>query len=157
VIGGQPGLLPRAPRVRFDGPIDAVVSDQVAEHLVPVVREALTSVTKHAGARDVEVELTADQGGVNLRVADDGRGIDASVTPGFGLRYLSPVGPIRFDLGYNPQGAEELTAITTRVNDDGTGLSNTAELVPLTVPVLWNPRTSVWNRLQLHISIGQAF
>ena len=81
-------ILPRSPRVRFDGPIDAVVSPEVADHLVPVVREALTNVAKHADANDVELELAVDQGGVQLRVIDDGRGIDADAPRGFGLANL---------------------------------------------------------------------
>ena len=64
-------VLPRAPRVRFDGPIDTVVGAEVCEQLLPVVREALTNVAKHAEATDIELELAADHAGVRLRVADD--------------------------------------------------------------------------------------
>lgn len=99
-----------------------------------------------AGAVFVDVgQIWSSSGDVSLA--------DLAWTPGAGLRYLSPVGPIRLDLGYNPQGAEALTAITTRVSEN----ESTSELVPLAIPVFWNPRTSFWNRLQLHISIGQAF
>ena len=82
------GVLPRAPRVRFNGPIDTVVGSQVAGHLVPVVREALTNVAKHADAADIELELAADQAGVRLRIADDGMGIQPDARAGFGLRNL---------------------------------------------------------------------
>lgn len=82
------GVLPRAPRVRFDGPIDTVVSEQVTDHLLPVVREALTNVAKHAGAEDIELELAADHAGVRLRIADDGTGIRSDARAGFGLRNL---------------------------------------------------------------------
>jgi len=81
-------VLPRAPRVRFDGPIDTVVGPQVGDHLVPVVREALTNVAKHAAADDVELELAADHAGVRLRIADDGSGIRQGAPAGFGLRNL---------------------------------------------------------------------
>ena len=83
-------VLPRAPRVRFDGPIDTVVGVEVSEQLMPVVREALTNVAKHADATDIELELAADHAGVRLRVADDGRGIapGADISGGFGLANL---------------------------------------------------------------------
>jgi signal transduction histidine kinase len=80
--------LPRAPRVRFDGPIDSVVGEDVAAHLLPVVREALTNVAKHAHATDVEIDLQVDTDGLRLRIADDGRGIATSGPRGFGLRNL---------------------------------------------------------------------
>ena len=81
-------VLPRAPRVRFDGPIDTVVGPQVTDHLLPVVREALTNVAKHASADDIQLELAADHAGVRLRIADDGDGIAPDAKPGFGLRNL---------------------------------------------------------------------
>lgn len=83
------GPLPRSPRVRFDGPVDAVVSPAIAEHLLPVTREALTNVVKHARATDVEVELRVDQQQLELRVVDDGVGLPADTAPGgFGLGNL---------------------------------------------------------------------
>ncbi len=81
-------VLPRAPRVRFDGPIDTVVGRLVGDHLVPVVREALTNVAKHATADDIQLELAADHAGVRLRIADDGSGIRPGAPAGFGLRNL---------------------------------------------------------------------
>ena len=81
-------VLPRAPRVRFDGPIDTVVGHQVTDHLLPVVREALTNVAKHADAGDIQLELAADHAGVRLRIADDGGGIQPGARAGFGLRNL---------------------------------------------------------------------
>jgi signal transduction histidine kinase len=88
VIDEVAPLLPRPPRVRFDGPIDTIVGDRTADQLIPVVREALTNGAKHAQAGDVEVELTADRDGVVLRVADDGRGIDPTAPRGLGLDNL---------------------------------------------------------------------
>lgn len=81
-------LLPRAPRVRFDGPIDTVVGPRVSDQLLPVVREALTNVAKHAEATDIELELATDHAGVRLRVADDGRGMGRDPGRGFGLANL---------------------------------------------------------------------
>ena len=81
-------ILPRSPRVRFDGPIDTVVPPTALEHLLPMIREALTNVGKHARASDVEVEIVADHAGLRLRVVDDGRGIEPDAGGGFGLDNL---------------------------------------------------------------------
>ncbi len=77
-------------------------------------------------------------------------------TLGAGLRFISPIGPIRLDVGYNPSGATELPVIVSL--PDGT-------LIGLDDPVLFDPfqyddpslLREVLRRLQLHISIGEAF
>jgi outer membrane protein assembly factor BamA len=77
------------------------------------------------------------------------------LTPGIGLRYLSPVGPLRLDLGYNFRGDQRLSVITTQIQPDGVGgYTTTNNLVELGPPVLFGGSES---RFQLHISIGQAF
>lgn len=107
-------------------------------------------------------------------------------TPGFGVRYYSPIGPIRIDIGYNPTGAEVLpvraTAVEVCATPDGPDpderpdplpscvdpapgvyyppdlLANTNELNSL-APVSWEPRGNWYDldRFQIHFSIGQAF
>jgi two-component system sensor histidine kinase DevS len=76
------------PRIRFEGPVDAV-SDQVAAELLPVVREAISNVARHAGAS--AAELTVEHAGdfVTLRVVDDGRGVPADPPEGRGLQNLA--------------------------------------------------------------------
>jgi two-component system, NarL family, sensor histidine kinase DevS len=81
-------LLARPPRVRFDGPVEALTTDAVAAQLVPVLREGLTNVAKHAHARAVEVEVAVVAGHIRLRIVDDGIGVDPDAPPGFGLRNL---------------------------------------------------------------------
>jgi signal transduction histidine kinase len=81
-------MLPSAPRIRFDGPIDTVVTVRLAEHLVPVVRETLTNVAKHARAEQVEVVLSATTERLELVVRDDGIGGLAARDGGFGLSNL---------------------------------------------------------------------
>ena len=44
-----------------------------------VAQEALTNVTRHAGATIVELDLAENEGGAELRVRDDGSGFDPSV------------------------------------------------------------------------------
>jgi signal transduction histidine kinase len=100
-------VLGRTPRVRFQGPLDTVVADRVGEHLVPVVREVLTNIAKHAAATDVELELSVDRDDVQLRVVDDGVGIDPGATPGFGLRNLRERAAAlggRFETSSGPDG-----------------------------------------------------
>lgn len=97
---------------------------------------------------------------------------DVVLTPGFGFRYFSAIGPVRVDVGYNPQKGERLSVLTTKVCavivtggcepiEDGmdysnTKLQNTNELVSLG-DVEWNANPKWWQRFQLHFSIGQAF
>jgi len=81
-----------------------------------------------------------------------------AITPGFGVRYLSPVGPIRIDLGFNPSRAEKL-AVVTEIEENGKRV-----IIPLETPRLYSATGSgaggfrgFLNRLTLHFSIGQAY
>ena len=61
------------PRLVMEGPVDAVVSDDVRPHLLAVLREALSNVARHASATNVVVVLDAGEQ-VVLTVTDDGVG-----------------------------------------------------------------------------------
>lgn len=63
-------------RVSFDGPVDAAISDEVAEHLLTTVREALTNVGRHAHASEARVDLMIRGDLCILQVHDNGRGVD---------------------------------------------------------------------------------
>jgi outer membrane protein assembly factor BamA len=82
----------------------------------------------------------------------------AALTPGVGLRYRSPVGPIRVDLGYNPKATETLPVLTSVRDSDGK-----QRLIPLAEPRRFTSggtASGFWglfNRLVLHLSIGQAY
>jgi signal transduction histidine kinase len=77
------------PELRFQGLVDSLVPDKVAEHLLPVLQEALLNVAQHADASRVDVVVDARKdAGLVLRVVDDGRGLPRSPTPGRGLRNL---------------------------------------------------------------------
>ena len=65
------------PSVRFSGPVDTLVPEDAAEHLVAVLREALSNAARHARASKVEVEVAVDGTHVTLTVMDDGVGIPA--------------------------------------------------------------------------------
>jgi len=74
-------------RVQFDGPIESL-DDRIAQHLVPVLTEALSNVAKHAHAHKVRASVSVgDQ--VRLVVIDDGVGAPSEVYGGSGLANLS--------------------------------------------------------------------
>jgi signal transduction histidine kinase len=72
------------PEVNFAGPIDNAVSQQIADHLLAVVRELLTNAAKHAMATDFSVTLSTDDF-VQLEVTDNGIGMSPSNTTNVGL------------------------------------------------------------------------
>jgi outer membrane protein insertion porin family len=76
----------------------------------------------------------------------------AAITPGFGIRYQSPVGPIRVDLGINPGKVDQLAVVTAL--QDSTGHS---VIVPLNGTRGFSSGKTLLNRLILHFSIGEAF
>jgi len=75
-----------------------------------------------------------------------------AITPGFGIRYQSPVGPIRVDFGINPNRAEQLGVVTAV--RDSTGQRH---IVPLGVSRSYTQGKTLLDRLILHFSIGEAY
>ncbi|MCS5716559.1 GAF domain-containing protein [Herbiconiux sp. CPCC 205763] len=67
--------MPQPPTTRFSGPVDLVVTDDLADDVTAVARECLSNVSRHAGAGRATLELGAADGMVTLTVRDDGRGI----------------------------------------------------------------------------------
>lgn len=94
-------------------------------------------------------------GGPELSGLADAR---SAVTPGFGVRYRSPIGPVRVDLGIQPSIREEL-AVVTQVTENGVN-----RLVRLDVRKRYDPLEEgggflgqIGSRLAIHLSIGEAF
>jgi two-component system sensor histidine kinase DevS len=75
------------PRIRFDGPVDAI-DDRIAQELLPALREGLSNVARHAGASSVEIIVECGDL-VTLRVLDNGRGMPVAVAGGNGIRNLT--------------------------------------------------------------------
>ena len=75
VAGELTETLGFAPRLRFTGPLDAVVPEPVVEDLLAVVREALTNVARHAQASQVDIEVAATSDQVSVDVIDNGIGL----------------------------------------------------------------------------------
>ena len=97
-------LLGFEPTIRFDGPIDAALSEEQSEHVLTVLREALSNVAKHARASGIDVRLSWSDGFVSLEVSDNGVGPDGPD---------GPVGPGRSD------GGRGLTNMTSRAKTLG--------------------------------------
>ena len=66
------------PTVLFDGPVDVSVPADVANHIVAVVREALSNVARHARASSASVELRVTPTRCEVVVSDDGIGFEPS-------------------------------------------------------------------------------
>jgi outer membrane protein assembly factor BamA len=77
----------------------------------------------------------------------------AAITPGFGMRYRSPVGPIRADIGFNPGTTESLPVVTENI------VNGQKTLVTLQQPRIYAPFKGggILKRMVLHLSIGEAF
>lgn len=68
-------VLGFSPLVRTTGPVDSVVPNDLADHLLAVLREALSNVARHAEAEAAMVEVEASDGRLVLRVTDNGKGL----------------------------------------------------------------------------------
>lgn len=119
------------------------------------------------GTLEYRIALTPNLGGAVF--VDAGR-IGASeaqarvnsrtaITPGVGFRYLSPIGPVRLDLGWRPKRTEDLPVITQIREEDGT-----LRLVELNTMKRYDETEghggflgAIASRLQLHLYIGEAY
>lgn len=75
-----------------------------------------------------------------------------ALTPGVGVRYYSPAGAIRVDIGWRPKLTEALQVITEVPAANGSN-----RIVQLAAPKIYTPVQSFLDHLTLHLSIGQAF
>ncbi|MCB8745744.1 PAS domain S-box protein [Rhodoferax sp. U2-2l] len=60
-------------------------ADPLRIDIFRILQELLTNVTRHAGARRVNISLSHAAGQIRLQVADDGHGFQPGQTGGFGL------------------------------------------------------------------------
>ena len=77
-----------APAVHFDGPIDTLIDEPLAGHVLAVLQATLSNVTRHAAATKVEVSIVTADGQLLVSVADDGPGMPEGATGGRGLDNL---------------------------------------------------------------------
>jgi PAS domain S-box-containing protein len=87
VVDDERAALGIDPRIHFDGAVDAT-SETVAGEVIPVIREAISNVARHAKAANVELLVEHRDGHVTVRVVDDGVGLSEVVSGGNGLQNL---------------------------------------------------------------------
>jgi PAS domain S-box-containing protein len=89
VVNDAAASLGFEPRLQIDGPVESI-ADDIADQLIPTLREALSNVARHAGARSVQILVTAADP-VTLEVVDDGVGLsdDGHDRAGDGLANLA--------------------------------------------------------------------
>ncbi|GAA0373526.1 GAF domain-containing protein [Microbispora corallina] len=69
------GHLGFMPGLSLEGRLDSEVPEPVAEHLLAVLREALSNLVRHAKASRADVTVRAGDGRLTLVVRDDGVGV----------------------------------------------------------------------------------
>jgi outer membrane protein insertion porin family len=137
---GAPGLSDRD----FEGrPLGGnIVYEASAEFRFPLWKQVTGAVFVDGGyvAQQIDPDLPRSK---------------SAITPGFGIRYLSAIGPIRVDLGINP-GRSDALPVVTEIVENGE-----RRLVRLEAPREFSiARTGfqgILDRLRLHLSIGEAF
>ncbi len=107
----------------------------------------------------IEGAVFVDGAVVGTKRFSDLLGATAAVTPGFGVRFDTPAGPVRLDLGIRPRVVERLPVVTQVTNADGS-----LTLVDLKTARRFNQAEAqggflgqLFSRLTLHLAIGPAF
>lgn len=75
VVREYADVMSFAPKIRINGPVDTAVPDTVRSHLLPVLREAVSNLARHAQAHTAEIELSLQDDELKLVVRDDGQGL----------------------------------------------------------------------------------
>lgn len=75
VVGELSAAGRRPPAIRFNGPVDLIVRDELAADVVAVARELLSNAIRHARADHVSIEVGVLDDKVSVTVEDDGTGI----------------------------------------------------------------------------------
>lgn len=101
--------------------------------------------------KDLSGAAFIDAGYVSQRINSALPKSKAAVTPGVGVRYLTRVGPVRVDLAMSPTRSEFLPVVTEQV------INGEVKLVNLKENRRYAPAKGLLNRMQLHLSIGEAF
>ncbi|GGT03943.1 histidine kinase [Planobispora rosea] len=75
LVEGARGHLGFMPGLRMEGSLDNQVSAEIAEHLLAVLREALSNLVRHAKASKAEVSVEVTSEHLSLVVQDNGVGL----------------------------------------------------------------------------------
>jgi len=79
---------------------------------------------------------------------------DFRVTPGVGIRVVTPIGPVRLDVAYNGYAPQRGKLYLVELDAQSQPTGNLTELSPDFAPPA--PDT-FWKRLKIHFAVGQAF
>jgi PAS domain S-box-containing protein len=82
VVSDAAAALGFEPRLQFDGPVESI-DDDIAAHLIPTLREALSNIARHSGAGSVQIVVSAADL-IMLEVVDDGIGLTDDSSGGQG-------------------------------------------------------------------------
>lgn len=69
-------------------PEEKVLSPVRARHVFAIINEALANIVRHANARHVSIQAQDLGEHLQVRIKDDGTGIDPNAQPGYGLRNM---------------------------------------------------------------------
>jgi outer membrane protein assembly factor BamA len=133
-------------------PRDVTVRPTGGESVIEASIEARVWV-----ADRLQLAAFVDHGTVARRMvlASAGQRTASITAPGAGIRWVSPLGPIRIDAGYDPRPPAR-HPVYAELPDGGVQLLGTALLDPHG----HDGATAVrrfWRRLQLHFAVGQPF
>jgi signal transduction histidine kinase len=72
----------------MDLPDDLELAPIQIDHLLSITREALANVVRHAQAQSVSIGASLVDHSISVSIADNGIGLPAALTPGYGLRNM---------------------------------------------------------------------
>ena len=75
VVSEMSDLFEESPRLTFTGAVDLMVSPDLAEDVIAVVREGLSNVARHAAATQTSISVAVTTERVAVQIEDNGRGI----------------------------------------------------------------------------------
>ena len=58
------------------------------DHVLSIMREAITNVVRHAHAQKISIKAFSDEHNLSISITDDGIGLPQTLSPGFGLRNM---------------------------------------------------------------------
>ncbi|MFB9682373.1 GAF domain-containing sensor histidine kinase, partial [Streptosporangium vulgare] len=111
LVEGARGHLGFMPGLRMEGQLDNKVPAPVAEHLLAVLREALSNIVRHAKASKADVFTEAAGDRLTLTITDDGVGLPGEGKRS-GLRNMEERATAlggSFEAGSSPRGGARLT------------------------------------------------
>lgn len=109
IVNEMEPALGFTPELRFVGAVEAINDADLVSQMVPVIREALSNIARHSGARHAVITLRVDDA-LTLVVFDDGEGIRDDA-PRSGLANLAERAVAlggTFTIGRHPKGGTEL-------------------------------------------------